>query len=63
MNDRLSKEELDEVVNLITKTFIPEIIRIADRHNYYRDSLIKYIANIFSTMAEVTTFENWKGGE
>lgn len=63
MSDRLSEEEFEEVANLITKTFIPEIIKIADSHNYYRDSLIKYVAYIFSTMAEVATFENWKGGK
>lgn len=63
MSDRLGKEELEEVSNLFSKKVIPEIIRIADTYNYDRDSLIKYVADLFSTMAEVATFKSWKGGE
>lgn len=59
MSDRLREEELEEVTNLISKKFIPEIIRIADTYNYDRDSLIKYVADLFSTMAEIATFENY----
>lgn len=62
MSERLGEEELEEVSNLISKNFIPEIIRIADIYNYDRDSLIKYVADLFFTMAEVATFKNWKGG-
>lgn len=61
MGDRLSKEEFEEVANLISGTIIPEVVRIADKFNYDRDSLMKYVANLFSTMAEVATIENWKG--
>lgn len=60
MCNRLGKEELEDVSNLISGTIIPELIRIADTYNYDRDSLIKYVADLFSTMAEVATFENWK---
>lgn len=63
MVDRLSEEEVEEVANLISGKVVPEIIRIADKFNYDRDSLVKYVANLFSTMAEFATFENWKGGE
>jgi len=63
MSDRLGEEELEEVANLISRTIVPEVVRIADKYNYDRDSLIKYVANLFSTMAEVASFENWKGGE
>ena len=59
----LSKEELEEVSKLISGTIIPELVRIADTYNYDRNSLIKYVADLFSTMAEVASFENWKGGE
>lgn len=55
--------ELAEVANLISGKIIPEIVRIADTFGYDRDSLIKYVADLFSVMAEVATFENWKGGE
>jgi len=63
MNDRLGKEEFEEVSNLISGTIIPELVRIADTYNYDRNSLIKHVADLFSTMAEVASFENWKGGE
>lgn len=59
----LGKEELEEVAKLISGTIIPELVRIADTYNYDRNSLIKYVADLFSTMAEVASFENWKGGE
>ncbi len=62
MVDRLSEEEVEEVANLISGKVVPEVIRIADKFNYDRDSLMKYVANLFSTMAEVASFENWKGG-
>ena len=63
MSDRLSEEELEEVANLISRIIIPELVRIADTYNYDRNSLIKYVADLFSAMAEVASFENWKGGE
>lgn len=60
MGDRLSEEEFEEVANLISRTIIPEVVRIADKFNYDRDSLMKYVANLVSTIAEVATIENWK---
>lgn len=63
MSDRLGKEELEEVANLISGTIIPELVRIADTYNYDRNSLIKYVADLFSVMAEVASFENWKGSK
>lgn len=60
MSGRLGKEELEEVANLISGTIIPELVRIADTYNYDRNSLIKYVADLFSVMAEVATFENWE---
>ena len=62
MVDRLSEEEVEEVANLISGTIVPKVVRIADKFNYDRDSLMKYVANLFSTMAEFASFENWKGG-
>lgn len=63
MGDRLSEEEFKEVANLISGIIIPEVVRIADKFNYDRDSLMQYVANLFSVTAEVATIENWKGGE
>lgn len=60
MSDILGEKELEEVAELISKTVVPEIVRIADTYNYDRDSLIKYIADMFSAMAELATFEHWQ---
>ena len=58
--DTLEEKELEEVSRLISGIVIPEIVRIADTYNYDRDSLIKYIADMFSAMAELATFEHWQ---
>ena len=60
MTDSLKEKELEEVAKLMSGTIIPEIIRIADTYNYDRDSLIKYVANMFSAMTELATFEHWQ---
>jgi hypothetical protein len=62
MADQLSEEELEEVANLISGKVVPEVIRIADKFNYDRDSMMKYVASLFYTMAEVATFENYGKG-
>lgn len=59
MIDRLEEKELEEVSKLISEIVIPELVRIADKYNYDRDSMIKYVAGMFSAMAELATFENW----
>lgn len=58
--DKLEEKELEEVSQLISGTVIPGIVRIADTYNYDRDSLIRYVANMFSVMAELATFEHWQ---
>lgn len=51
---------LEDFTKLISGIFIPELIRIADKHNYDRDNLIKYAANMISVMSEVATFEDYQ---
>lgn len=62
-NDGLTREAIDEVAELIGGKLLPEVIRIADKYNYDRDSMVKYCADLYSTMAELCTFENWEGGK
>ena len=62
-DDELDREVIDEVADLIGGKLIPEVIRIADKYNYDRDSMVKYCADLYSTMAEVCTFEYWEGGK
>ena len=62
-DDELDREVVEEVADLISSKLLPEVIRIADKYNYDRDCMVKYCADLFSTMAELATFENWKGGK
>ena len=62
-DDGLDREAIEEVAELFGSKLIPEVIRIADKYNYDRDSMVKYCADLYSAMAEVATFENWKRGE
>ena len=59
----LDPEPLEEYSKLISNTLIPELIRIADKYNYDRNSMIKYAAETISAMSDLATFENWKGNE
>lgn len=56
----LDDEELEEFNNLISKTVIPELMRIADKHNIDRDSMVKFTADTLTAMSEFATFENWR---
>lgn len=48
----------------ITNGAVREILEAADRNNIDRDSAIKYFADLFLTVASVSTFEHFKlGGE
>lgn len=57
----LNDDELEDFNNLISETVIPELIRIADKHNIDRDSMIKFTADTLTAMSELATFENWGG--
>lgn len=55
----LNDDELEDFNNLISGTVIPELIRIADKNNIDRDSMIKFTADTLTIMSEVASFENW----
>lgn len=54
----LSKAEFDDL-NEIIKNTLNSLIDCADKHNIDRDSFIKYFCMVFSSMAEVSTFEHY----
>ena len=56
----LDPDELEDFNKLISGTMIPGIIKIADKYNIDRNSLIKFTADMLETMAEIATFENYK---
>jgi hypothetical protein len=59
----LTDEEFEDF-NEIVKETLNTLIDCADKHNIDRDSFIRYFCALFGTMAEVSTFENYKkGGE
>ncbi len=62
MNENnLTNAEFADFNGIVTET-INKLIACADKHNIDRDSFIKYFAVMFSTMAEITTFEHYKEG-
>lgn len=57
----LTDEEFEDF-NIIVKETLNALIDCADKNNIDRDSFVKFFCAIFSTMAEVSTFENYKKG-
>ena len=57
----LNDDELEDFNNLISGMVIPELMRIADKHNIDRDSMVKFTADTLTAMSELATFENWGG--
>ena len=45
------------------QSFLHDLLRIADEENYDRDSFVKASADLFETMAEVSTFEHFQLGD
>ncbi len=56
----LEGKELGEFNAVISGVLIPELIRIADKYNYNRDSMIKFAADTLTAMSELSTFERYK---
>lgn len=56
----LEEKELAEFNAVISGVLIPELIRIADKYNYNRDSIIKFAADMLTAMSELATFEHYK---
>lgn len=56
----LDDEALEEFNTLISGLLIPRLVKIADKYNYDRNSMIKYTADMLTVMCEVATFENFK---
>jgi hypothetical protein len=56
----LDDEVSEEYIALIAGILIPQLMRIADKHNIDRDSIIKFTAYTFDAMSRMATFKNWK---
>ena len=57
----MEEQELAEFKTVIKDMLIPKLIRIADKHNIDRDSMIKFTADTLTAMSGLATFENWGG--
>lgn len=52
------KAYIDELSNLISNT-VPALTTLADKYNVDRDDTMQHFAEIFSTLAETSTFNNY----
>lgn len=58
-----NEKEIEDFNVIISHKLIPELIKFADKYNFDRDSIIKYTADMLSTLTEISTFEHFKEGE
>lgn len=52
------KAYIDEISGLISNT-IPALIALADKYDVDRDDTVQHFAEIFGTLAETSTFNNY----
>lgn len=52
------KAYIDEISGLISNT-IPALIALADKYDVDRDDTVQHFAEIFGTLAEISTFNNY----
>ncbi|MCX4257769.1 MAG: hypothetical protein OSJ54_12705 [Oscillospiraceae bacterium] len=48
----------DEFSDLMSDT-VNALVKLADKHNVDRNDTMEHFAELFSTMAEISTFENY----
>ena len=54
----LTDKEFDDFNRIVMDT-IEALLDCADEHNIDRNSFLKYFANMFSAMVQISTFENY----
>lgn len=63
--DLLSGAEQDafvEDLSDIVTGLIHDLVSLADKHNADRDNVVQFCAELFSTMVQVSTFQNFNVG-
>ena len=55
----LTDKEMEDLKNIITDT-LANVCAMADKHNIDRDSMLKYLADMLTTFAEVATIQNYE---
>lgn len=62
----LTEAEHNAVIEDMTEiypTVIKQLVAVADKHNVDRDDIVKYFADMFSAMADISTFVNWRDND
>ena len=57
--DGLNEAESEDVAVIVNKT-INEICLFSDKHNFDRDNMLKYYAELISAFTEIATIQNFE---
>ena len=55
----LTDKEIEDLQNIVTN-ILASVCAMADKHNIDRDSMLKYLADMLTTFAEVATIQNYE---
>ena len=55
----LTDKEMEDLQNIVAD-ILASVCAMADKHNIDRDSMLKYLADMLTTFAEVTTIKNYE---
>ena len=57
--DGLTEAESEDMAIIVNKT-IEEICLFSDKHNFDRDNMLKYYAELIGTLAEISTIQDFE---
>ena len=57
--DGLNEAESEDMAVIVNKT-INEICLFSDKHNFDRDNMLKYYAELISALTEIATIQNFE---
>lgn len=55
----LTDKEIEDLQNIVAD-ILASVCTMADKHNIDRDSMLKYLADMLTTFAEVATIQNYE---
>ena len=55
----LTDKEMEDLKNIVTDT-LANVCAMADKHNIDRDSMLKYFADMLTTLAEFASIQNYE---
>ena len=57
--NNLTDKEIEDLQNIVAD-ILASVCAMADKHNIDRDSMLKYLADMLTTFAEVATIQNYE---